>query len=446
MARRKRGSSTRFRVGRVSVYLHHSAWWVYYRLHGRPIRRKVADTRREAEQLAAQVNAQLTSGMPTLLAFSPVGVRELRHQFLEYHEQVLKSSVSTIARYRTATQHLEDFVDQKSKPPLVHEVQPDAFAAYLRAIEVAPNGHAHTARRKLRDKGVQFILETCRALYSFAGKRQHLPPYTGNPFAELPLDRIKVEDAKPIFVFDADSEVAFFKAASSWALPIHFTLSKTGLRVGELTHLLIEDVDLDRGWLQVGNKTTLGWRIKTGNERAVPLLPEVVAVLRRVIGRRPAGPLFLRERFSDGSVPLLVGGRAAMERVCQERQRAAGGLLSRMDKLRIARTVWRDAGAVKADSVRNSFIRVMRSIDRAGVTCPKSWRHTFATLMQDANVDPLIRQLTLGHTPTTGTGLGMTGNYTHTRPETQRQQIEDALRRWPLSLEIAARFAQGGAQ
>jgi hypothetical protein len=32
----------------------------------------------------------------------------------------------------------------------------------------------------------------------------------------------------------------------------------------------------------------------------------------------------------------------------------------------------------------------------------------------------------------------MTGNYTHTRPETQRQQIEQALRHWPASLRYAA--------
>ena len=51
-------------------------------------------------------------------------------------------------------------------------------------------------------------------------------------------------------------------------------------------------------------------------------------------------------------------------------------------------------------------------------TCPKSWRHTFATLLQDANVDPLIRQQVMGHKPTLTGGLGMTANYTHTRPET----------------------------
>ena len=91
------------------------------------------------------------------------------------------------------------------------------------------------------------------------------------------------------------------------AQAIHFTLAKTGLRVGELTHLLIEDVDLTGGWLHIRNKPGLGWRVKTGNERSVPLLAEVVAVLRSVIGDRVVGPVFLRERIRDGHQPLLVG-------------------------------------------------------------------------------------------------------------------------------------------
>src|SRR5581483_9456996 len=95
--------------------------------------------------------------------------------------------------YSRATQHLETFATQQPRPPAAHEVRPDAFAAYLRRIEVAPNGHRNTRKRKLRDKGVQFILETFRAMYNFAVKRRHLPPYVGNPFLELPLDRLKIE-------------------------------------------------------------------------------------------------------------------------------------------------------------------------------------------------------------------------------------------------------------
>ena len=42
MRSRRRGSPKRFRIGRVSVYPHHGAWWVYYRDAGQPVRQKVA--------------------------------------------------------------------------------------------------------------------------------------------------------------------------------------------------------------------------------------------------------------------------------------------------------------------------------------------------------------------------------------------------------------------
>ena len=201
-------------------------------------------------------------------------------------------------------------------------------------------------------------------------------------------------------------------------------------------------MDLDGGWLLVRNKTALGWRVKTGNERDVPLLPEVVAVIRRTIGDRGAGPVFLRPRFA-AAPPPLVAASGELERVCRERQLAAGPALSRPEALKVARGVWRDAGMIKPDAVRTSFMALTRAIGRPEATCPKSWRHSYATLLQDANVDPLIRQQTLGHSPTGGEGLGMTANYTHTRRETQRRQIEDALRLWPESLHLGSDFASG---
>src|SRR5262245_38276406 len=100
----------------------------------------------------------------------------------------------------------------------------------------------------------------------------------------------------------------------AWAFPVHFTLARTGLRVGELTHLLVEDLDLAGGWLHVRNKPEPGWRVKTGGERSVPLLPEVAAVLRAVVGGRSAGPVFLRERLA-GKTPALVGDRRELGRV-----------------------------------------------------------------------------------------------------------------------------------
>lgn len=436
----RRGSKKRTRIGRVSVYLHHGAWWIYYRDDGSPIRRKVAATRESAEQIAAQINAQLATQAPTLLSFQPIAVSELRQQFLDHHEHILKSSLATVRRYRAATHHLERFASQHDRKLMVHAVKPDRFAAYLRSVEIAPNGHPKAARRRLRDKGVQFVLETCRAMYSFAGQRRHLPPYSANPFGILPLDRLKIDDAKPIFVFDSATELAFLKECDSWAFPIHFTLAKTGLRIGELIHLLIEDVDLVNGWLHIRNKPDLGWRIKTGRERIVPLIAEVVLVLMRTIGARKAGPVFVRPRFM-GQLPPVVADRQKMATVLGERVRSAGRELSRHETGRLAWSVWRDSGAVKADAIRTSFMRIATAIGHPEATCPKSWRHTFATLLQDGNIDPLVRQITLGHRSTTGVSLGMTARYTHTRPETQREQVERALRLWPESL----RLSEGGA-
>ena len=436
MSSRKPRPSPRFRVGKVSVYEHHGAWWIYYRDGTGPHRKKVAPTRDRAEQVAARVNSQLASDEPTLLTFTPIAPAELRRQFLDYHEHVLHSSVGTLNRYRSATQHLEDFVAALPKVPSAHELPVQAFAAYLRRIEVAPNGHANTAKRKLRSKGVQYVLQTCRAMYNYAVKRRHLPPYAGNPFAELPLDKLKIDDAKPISVFDADTELAFFRICSDWSFPLHFTLAKTGLRVGELVHLLIEDVDLEGGWLHVRNKVELGWRIKTGQERVVPLPPEAVGVMRAVIGRRMCGPVFLREKHMVRK-PSIVGDRRELERVLRERRAAGGRALTRTEESTLAKKLWWDAGAVKPDRLRLSFVRATTAIGHPESTCPKSWRHTYATLLQDANVDPLIRQQVMGHKPSLGGGLGMTANYTHTRPETRKEQIEAALRRWPASLAYA---------
>jgi integrase len=224
-------------------------------------------------------------------------------------------------------------------------------------------------------------------------------------------------------------------------------LAKTGLRVGELVHLMIEDVDLEGGWLHVRCTPEL-WETKTRRERQVPLLVELIAVFRRVIRDRTAGLVFRRQLFQGGRSSPAGADRQRLMRLFRIRVTEAetdrDQTLSREQTARIARGIWHDAGAVRADAIRNSFIQLAQIIGLADVTCPKSWRHTFATLLQDAYVDPLVRQLTLGHQPAIGTGaLGMTAQYTHTRGATQRRQILAALQEWPESLAFATSWSSG---
>ena len=203
-----------------------------------------------------------------MFSFAALSVAALRQRFLAYHEHAIGSSLATVNRYRAATSHLQNFAPQQ----LAHRVDAEEFLRYLRSLRVAPNGHPRAKRRPLREKGIRFILETCRSMYGYAAKKRHLPPYFEICFAPRALRRRQNEDAKPIFVFDADQELAFLTACSNWAFPIFFALAQTGLRPGELIHSLAEDLDLDGGWWHIRNKPALGWCVKTRANEPFPSL------------------------------------------------------------------------------------------------------------------------------------------------------------------------------
>src|SRR5262249_53591394 len=277
------------------------------------------------------------------------------------------------------------------------------FVRHLRQLQVSPNGHANTARRPLMDKGLRYVLECCRALFNYAARHRHLPPYADNPFHMLDVDRIPVDDSRPITLFTAEQERAFLEACDDWQFPLFLTLMLTGLRLGELTHLLLpDDLDLDAGLLRVRNKPKLGWQVKTRNERDVPLVPVLAAVLRIHLRGRASGPVFLRRCWAErAAMGLRRAGLLALEQELGQRvarqEAVTGRPLTRAERERLARALWRDLGAVKEERVRLEFLRLTRAIGLPGYTAPKMLRHLFATALQEGRVDPLIRNELMGH-------------------------------------------------
>ena len=354
-----------------------------------------------------------------------------------------RSSVQTVCRYRAATEHLLDFVRDVRPLKRVADFRSqhaEEFVGYLRSKKVTPNGHKNARRRCLHDAGVKYILETCSAMFNYAAKHRHLPPYAENPIRAIEVSRIPVEDAKPILAFSPEQMQTFLAACDDWQFPLFLTLMCTGLRPGELVHLLLpQDLDLETGWLRIRNKPQLGWQVKTRNERDLPLLPVLAEVLRRSLGNRRSGPVFVQRRCSDCHVPPLIdrNAKALQQELSRRLARIEGSStepVSRAHRLDIAKTIWRDLGALKEDWVRIEFRRITRSVGSPEITAPKTLRHTFATLLQDANVDPLVRNELMGHAPAaagTNGGLGMTAVYTHTRPETKRRQLESAFTAQP---------------
>jgi hypothetical protein len=120
MVRARKRKPRRRRVGRVSYYQHHGAWYVYYRDGQRPVRRRIGESEERAAQVAAEVNGQLACAVPTIFSFVPISVAELRRRFLDHHEEVLGSSLATVRRYRTATRHPENFAGNCQSLPQAH--------------------------------------------------------------------------------------------------------------------------------------------------------------------------------------------------------------------------------------------------------------------------------------------------------------------------------------
>ncbi|MCA9097871.1 MAG: tyrosine-type recombinase/integrase, partial [Planctomycetaceae bacterium] len=427
---------------------HHGGWYGYYRESGPPIRTRSSDPKIEALTVAAEIDRSLAQFGRSPRTTQSISIEDLRREFLDDHEQIRHSSLNTLSRYRAATQYVVNFTASR-RSVKVTEFPAEDFVRYLRQVQVSPNGHPNTSKRPLRGRGLQYILEVTRLLFEYARRRQYLPAHLPNPLSRLRLDQYRVEDRKPVYYFDAKSELAFLKAAGRAEFPIFCMLSKTGLRPGEAIHLLIEDLDLSQGWASIRNRPQLEWRIKTGRERRVPLIPELVGMLQESIAGREAGPVFLRPSRKPQLFPAWDAARMAIEvqnRIRTESQRVSHPL-TRVEQARMAEKLWREVGIYKTDTIRLAFMKITKRIGLPEATCPKSWRHTFATLLQDANVDPLIRQIVMGHkSPFDPRGaLGMTSVYTHSRPETIRREILRALQLWPQSLQTIQQQAQGGA-
>jgi integrase len=439
-----------FRTGRVVGYLRGSIWYLCYHEGGRRRRPRVGPALTDARWLAAQINGELEAGAPSALGFNPISISVLRDRWLEYHEQVARSSVQTIRRYRTATDHLLRFL---ARYPARHAgarqvSHAEAFVGYLRTIRVSPNGCPQTAKRPLMDKGVRFVLECCRAMFNYAAKRRHLSPYAENPFKVLEIGRIPVEVSRPVQLLTADQERKFVEACDDWQFPVFLTLMLTGLRPGELCHLLLpDDLDLETGIVRVRNKPDLGWQVKTRRQRDVPLIPELVAVLRGLVGSRSAGVAFGRRRWTpgccrfDASTPMTIASE--LIRRVHDTQ-GAGEPVDRAERLRLAKGVWRDLGAVREDQIRVEYMRIAKTIGLTDQTAPKVLRHQFATALQEGRVDPLVRNVLMGHAiageRSAGHGLGMTAVYTHTRPQIIREQLLFALSSQPAAVVARERL------
>jgi integrase len=121
-----------------------------------------------------------------------------------------------------------------------------------------------------------------KAAFRWASRRGYI---SGSPLADMVKPTPKRRTA---VLTDEQVRVILAAADPAWR-DLVTALWLTGCRPTEVTTLKADRVDLDRGVWNVANKT----RTSTGQQtRPVPLVPEMVEMSRRLVEKRPEGPIF----------------------------------------------------------------------------------------------------------------------------------------------------------
>ena len=255
----------------MTIYKRGLAYYLYYREAGVSHRQKVEGNLAVARATASKVASAMSDGRPSPIGHKRTSPQELVTGYLAYITDVRSLALRTQDRYRAALDRFLGFC-QDAGIATVDAIDVGAvedFVKWLRGQTRVRNGASKGKREAYKTGGIKFILSTCRTAMNWAGRRRMLPPFAENPFMAFPIDGLRDRDSRDgeRIIFAPAQETAFFGACSEWQRGIFITLATYGLRVGELTHLLVEDVDLAGGSFRIRSKPELFWNVKTGRSR-----------------------------------------------------------------------------------------------------------------------------------------------------------------------------------
>ena len=404
------------RIGRVTVYRHGASYWLYYRENRKTVRTRIEGNLATARATASKVNAALEEKRPSPLGFVRMSVPALLDKYLESCRLVRNLSPSTLSRYRAALFHFREFCagrDGLDTAEMVSARTVEEFVKFMRSKTRVRSGATKGKHYPYRMSGIRFILSTCRSAFNYACKQRFLPPYSDNPFASFPIEKMKDRAAPETPLLTPQQLVDFFAACDEWQFGIFLTLALYGLRVGELTHLAISDVDLEENLFRIQSKPLMFWHAKTRHERILPILPEVRPLFLHRIASRKEGFLFLNRAFFEGrreppkAFSTAGGFRSHLGRLAEEAK--ATGVEGEEGLRRELLVFLREMGQIPQKRIRQELMKVTKGIGCGEVTRAHSLRHLFATLTQENGANPITVQGILGHS-----SLRMTRHYTHT--------------------------------
>jgi len=262
------------RIGeRVSIFLNGRVWYANWQ-EGLKQQRKTLGTRNHevARQKARVLESELSGAVPRQAGtFDVAAVVQAYLDWQDSNDRAAK----TMMKYRGV---LNRFVAHchTAGVRLMHAI----------AVQAIDEFGVRRRRDGMAAKTVYTELTIIRQWLNFAVTRRML---TASPVAGTKLVKPK---PTPRDYWRQDHLDAIVDAATGPYKAAYLLMAETGMRVGEVIHLTWDDLTLD-GRTPVAHirpKEVVAeakpWRPKNGEERAVPLSPRAVAMLRTLSRRR----------------------------------------------------------------------------------------------------------------------------------------------------------------
>lgn len=387
MPRRKAEKASRSRRGDGSVYQRQDGKWVGEATVGRRAdgardRRFVyADTREEAQEKLRKLLHERDRGLLADPAKQTVG---------EFLSSWLQDVAKPTVRPRTYDCY-SDIVERHIKPAL----------GGVRLSKLSPQ-HLQRFYREKQEQGLTRTVRLCHAvLHRALGQAAKWGLIPRNPADLVDPPKVPKKEFRPLSPEEAQRFLAAAEGDRFYAL---YVLAVTcGLRQGELLGLKWEDLDLERGTLQV--RRQLQWVRAEGEERK---------------GKKRAEPKWvLTEPKSAKSRRVVTLPAVAVAALKRHKTRQTE------ERLRLGE-VWQDYGFVfttpigtpqdASNLLKHSFYPLL---EKAGVPRIRfhDLRHTCATVLLAQGVHPKLVQEQLGHSQ-----ISLTlDTYSHVMPDMKRE-------------------------
>ncbi len=248
-----------------------------YRVNGKRIRKKVGQSKRDAELIRSKIEHDILLGQYQIKTKKrQMSLDALVQDFLDSKKISVRNSSYT--RYRN---YLDPFVNFFKK--LFPEASADITlieSAYIRkfieeAVRVGVAGDKIWSKRTTND-----ATGVIRSVFVFAIDSDYLAK---NPAGKI--KQLKTPPKGKVDYYTPEELADLWKTVNPhWVDPLKF-ISLTGLRKGELINLRWKNVDLTPGDEKITIESYYDWETKTGDSRIVPLNSEALEIIQRWQGK-----------------------------------------------------------------------------------------------------------------------------------------------------------------